>query len=196
LAILTKKIGFDLKKLLLLLFTLSTLYSFQYDAKFYIGLGGGMQYESLSEDEFDGATNSPAFGSLKFGYGDIKAYAIEIVLNYIDNKSNIFSPNDAARYGMDVALLKAFPISKYAYPFIRGGFGAGEMKIDRKLDDKLSYSSFNIGTGVFIPLTEAFDIEFTYEYRFTSYESIDLISTTLKPHSHINQLYVGANYRF
>ncbi|NPA66003.1 MAG: porin family protein [Epsilonproteobacteria bacterium] len=185
-----------MKKALLFLLTFSTLYSFQYDAKFYIGFGGGMQYESLSEDEFDGATNSPAFGSLKFGYGDIKAYAIEIVLNYIDNQSNIFSPNDSAKYGMDVALLKAFPVSKYAYPYIRGGFGAGEMKVQRELDDKLSYSSFNIGGGVFIPLTKVFDMEITYEYRFTSYESIDLIGETLKPHSHINQLYVGVNYRF
>ncbi len=185
-----------MKKLLLFLTIFSTLYGFQYNAKFYVGTGGGIQNEIFSEDEFSDVENSPAFGSLKFGYGDIKAYAIEIVLNYIDNQSNIFSPNDSSRYGMDVALLKAFPISKYAYPFIRGGFGAGEMKIERKLDDTLSYSSFNIGGGVFIPLINNFDMEVTYEYRFTSYESIDLIGKTLKPHSHINQLYVGINYRF
>jgi len=185
-----------LKKFLLFLITLSTLYGFQYDAKFYVGMGGGMQNESFSEDEFSDASNSPAFGSFKIGYGDIKAYAIEVVLNYIDNKSNIFSPNDSARYGLDVMLLKAFPVSKYAYPFIRAGFGAGEMKVERKLDDKMAYSSFNVGTGVFIPLVKDFDMEVTYEYRFTSYESIDLIGTTLKPHSHINQLYVGVNYRF
>ena len=186
-----------MKKLLLLLFTLSTLYSFQYDAKFYVGIGGGMQYESLSEDEFDGATNSPAFGSLKFGYGDRKAYSIEFLINYINNKSNIFSAEDAARYGMDVALLKAFPVSKYAYPYFRGGFGAGEMKVSQIQEDgTLSYSSFNIGTGVYIPLSKSFEIEATYEYRFTSYESLLINEKTVKPHSHINQLYLGINYRY
>ncbi len=182
---------------LILFFTLfASLHAFQYDAKFYMGVGGGIQYETFTK-EYSDAQNTPYFGSLKFGYGDIRAYSVEFVLNYIDNKSNIFSPNDQARYGMDVMLLKAFDLTHYLYPYFRAGFGAGEMKVQRLLEDKIAYSSFNIGAGVFIPLAKSgFDLELNYEYRFTSYQSVDLIADKLKLQSHINQFYLGINYRF
>ncbi len=183
-----------MKKLILLLTFLSSLYSFQYNAKFYIGLGGGVQSENFS-DESD-ASNTPYYGSIKFGYGDIRAYAVEFVLNYIDNKSNIFSPNDQSRYGMDVMLLKAFNLSEYAYPYFRAGFGAGEMKASRQLEDKIAYSSYNIGGGVFVPIGYGFDLEVNYEYRYTSYQSVDFIYETYKLTSHVNQFYMGVNYRF
>ena len=159
-----------------------------------MGAGGGLQYEKFTNET--GTKNTPAFGALKFGYGDRRAYAIEFVLNYIDNKSNIFSSSDKQRYGMDVMFVKAYNLSKYLYPLIRAGFGAGEMKVERKLEKKIAYSSYNIGAGAFIPLGEHIDLEANYEYRFTSYESVDLIAEKLKLQSHINQLYLGINYRF
>jgi opacity protein-like surface antigen len=183
-----------LKKLVLWLITLATLCAYQYDAKFYVGMGGGIQNESFTGDT--DASNAPYFGSVKIGYGDTKAYGIEFLLNYIANDSNIFSPNDGNRYGMDVALVKAWPLSSYAYPNIRAGFGAGEMKIERNFEDTAAYSSFNIGGGVFIPIDASFYAEINYEYRFTSYKSMDLISEKVKLQSHINQLYFGINYKF
>ena len=187
-----------MKKLLLFLTTISVLYGFQYDAKFYVGIGGGMQNESLVDDKYlKDDTNSPAFGSIKFGYGDIKAYSIEILLNYVANQTNVFSADDGSRYGLDVAVIKAFNFTDIAYPYIRGGFGAGEMSVkDIQSDDKLSFSSFNIGTGAYIPLTESIDMEISYEYRFTSYESIYFNEEEIRPQSHINQLYLGVNYRY
>ncbi len=177
-----------------LFLSVCSLFAFQYDAKFYMGLGGGVQYEKFTDEK--GTKNTPAFGALKFGYGDRRAYAVEFTLNYIDNKSNIFSNNDKQRYGMDVMFVKAYNISKYVYPLFRAGFGAGEMKVERKLENKIAYSSYNLGAGAFFPFTEHFDIEATYEYRYTSYESVDLIAEKLKLQSHINQIYFGVNYRF
>ena len=182
------------KTLLSLLLSVCSLFAFGYDAKLYMGLGGGVQHEKFTNEAQ--TKNTPAFGSLKIGYGDRRAYAIEFVLNYIDNKSNIFSNNDKHRYGMDVMFVKAYNLAKYFYPLVRAGFGAGEMKVERTLEKKIAYSSYNIGAGAFFPLNEHLDLEATYEYRFTSYESVDLITEKLKLQSHINQIYLGINYRF
>ena len=192
-----------MKRTLLSLFiSVCSLFAFQYDAKFYMGIGGGAQYEKFTDEK--GTKNTPAFGALKFGYGDRRAYAVEFVLNYIDNKSNIFSNNDKQRYGADVMFVKAYNISKYVYPLFRAGFGAGEMKVApvdlgyiSTNNKKLAYSSFNIGTGAFFPFNAHLDAEITYEYRFTSYQSYkDANGIEQKRHSHINQVYVGLNYRF
>ena len=174
---------------------LSSLYSFQYNAKFYMGIGGGTQNESLSH-ETKKISNTHAFGSIKFGYGDIRAYAIEIALNYIDNRSKIFSSKDSQRIGGDMTLLKAFNFTNLFYPYLKAGFGAGEMKVKRSLENKVAYSSYNIGGGIFLPLLEHIDFEAAYEYRYASYQSVDLIATKLHLKSHINQIYFGINYRF
>lgn len=184
-----------MKKLLSIFLFFTSLYGFQYDAKFYMGVGGGVQNESITDTNYD-ASNSPAFASIKFGYGDIRAYAIELVLHYIDNKSNLFSTNDGIRYGGDVMFLKAFNFTDILYPYVRAGFGAGEAQVERKFESKLAYSSYNMGGGVFFPLTKHIDLEAAYEYRYTSYQSIDLVSDKLHLRSHINQLYFGVNYRF
>ena len=185
-----------MKRLLpLYFFIISSLYGFNYDVKFYMGVGGGIQSETISNEGYD-ASNAPSYGAIKFGYGDIRAYAVELVLNYIDNKSNIFSPNDQVRYGADVMFLKSFRFTKLLYPYIRAGMGAGEMKVERVLENKAAYSSYNIGLGVFLPLTRHIDLETAYEYRYASYQSIDLIADKLNLTSHINQIYFGINYRF
>jgi len=184
-----------LKKILLILFFTSSLFSFQYNAKFYMGVGGGYQNESFTGD-YEEVSNSPYYGSIKLGYGDIRAYNIEFVINYIDNQSKIFSNDDGARYGMDVMFTKAYNFSKYFYPCVRAGIGAGEMKTKRVVEDKISYSSYNIGIGSYIPLTKHLEIEANYEYRYTSYKAVDLISEKISLHSHINQIYIGFNYRF
>ena len=189
-----------MKKIIFSLFVLTySLYAFSYDAKFYVGVGGGVQYESFTSDE-EGKTNSPALVSLKVGYGDRRAYSVEFVINAIDNKSNIFSKKDGRRYGMDVMFVKAFNLSEYFYPLVRAGFGAGEMHVDNAGIDnksKLAYSSFNIGAGAFFPISTKWDIEANYEYRFTSYQSyLEENEHEHKAQSHINQIYVGVNYRF
>ncbi len=184
-----------MKKAIFSLFLLPCLLNaFSYDAKFYMGMGGGVQYEKFTDEKK--THNTPAFGALKFGYGDRRAYAVEFDINYVDNKSSIFSKNDKERYGMDIMFVKAYNFTKFLYPFFRAGIGAGEMKVKRKLESKIAYSSYNLGAGAFFPLSGHLDIEANYEYRFTSYESVDLIAQKLKLQSHINQIYLGVNYRF
>ncbi len=184
-----------MKKILLaVLFCLSSLYGMQYDAHFYAGVGGGVQLERFTDES--GAKNTPNFASLKVGYGDKRAYSIELMLNYVDNESKIFSPDDGARYGIDIAFVKAFDFTSLFYPSIRAGFGASEMKVHRQLEDKIASSSFNVGGGILIPFSKHFEIELNYDYKYTSYGAIDLVSQKKRLYSHINQFYLGFNTRF
>ncbi len=183
-----------MKRVFILLLATLSLYAYQYNAKFYIGLGGGVQYENFSNYN---AKSSPAYSSLTFGYGDDKAYSIEAILNYIDNKANIFSNNDGKRFGFDIMFVKAFVFRSYFHPFVKAGFGVGRMSVTRKIESRLSYSSYNLAAGGYFPIAKNnFNIEINYMYRYNSYQAVDLIATKENLKSHINQIYFGINYRF
>lgn len=183
-----------MKRLIFFIALMSSLYAFDYNPKVYVGVGAGIQQENFIQNAK--ASNTPLFGTLKVGYGDIRAYSVELCLNYINNRSNIFSPNDQNRYGVDVMFVKAYNFTDAFYPYIRAGFGAGEMKVNRLLQNKLAYSSYNLGGGLTIPLDKHIAAEGAYEFRTTSYQSIDLIAEKLKVKSHIHQFYIGLIYRF
>ena len=184
-----------MKKIILFVMLAGSVFAYQYDAKFYMGVGGAYQDESFTTDLDSTQTqNNPTVGILKFGYGDIKAYSIEILLNYVMIDQKVFSDDDNDKYGLDIAFVKAFNFSKYFYPYARAGFGGGEMKIKNAENNKLGFSSFNVGVGSYIPLFSHLELEVNYEYRFTSYEEVVQSQPGLQ--SHINQLYVGINTRF
>ena len=179
-----------LKKILSILTLFSTL--LVADATIY--MGGGYMYANESLDQ--GGSNSNNAVSLKIGYGDIKAYAVELSIDYIDNKSKIYMDDDGAKYGLNIAVLKSFNFDWGFYPFLRAGFGTG--MLDSKADNdnnSVTYGSFNLGGGIFYPLFEHMDLEVAYEHRSTSYEKID---NSLEDYqkSAINIGYVGVNFRF
>ena len=185
-----------MKKIILFLLLLSSLFG---EAKFYIGSSYGMLEEEFTDD-ID-AQSSTSVVTVKAGYGVREAYAVELALEYIDTQSKIFSSNsdtefDGAKYGMNVSLLKAFDLDIYILPFIKAGFGAGSLTIERIMQNKLYYGSFNVGTGFFIPIAKNFDFELGYDYKYTSYEAIDTIAEKLSYQSHINIAYLGLNVRF
>jgi len=210
-----------LKKLFLLTLFTTLLFGYQYDAKLYVGLGGGSEVESYTNtNDISLDSTSAGFGVIKFGYGDQKAYAIEFALNYIANSNHIFSTSDGAKYSLDITFIKAYPLTSWFYPFAKVGFGAGEMEVNKatlgegdiginltddakKLKrDRISYSSYNIGFGGYFPLSSTLEFEVSYLYRYNSYQSLDYNENgsndikTLKLKSHINQIYFGINKRF
>lgn len=175
--------------MLLLLFT--ALYS---DAKIYVGSNYGYLYETF--DDNTNAQSSSDMARIKIGYGDREAYAIEFSLNYVNNQSKIFSYNDSKKYGLNVGFTKAFDFDIYVNPFFKAGFGAGFLDIQRELQKKLNYGSFNLGLGIFIPIDEYFDFELGYDYQSISYESIDIIVEKKRFSSNVNIIYFGFNVRF
>ena len=182
-----------MKKLLLLLPLLSTLLLAK--AQIYVGTGYSYNSETLSYagDEKSFQNNGVR---LKIGYGDIKAYAIELSLDYIDNQEAIFAANDAEKIGFNLELLKAFDLNTFANPFFKAGFGAGYLKTDADVvNQSLSYGTWNLGMGLFIPYNEHVDFEIAYEYKYLSYQKTDPVLDET-PSSHLNIAYFGINYRF
>ena len=184
-----------MKKIIFLLLVSISLYS---DAKTYLGLNYGQLNENFTTED---AKTSSQFVTLKAGYGLREAYAVEIYLEYAKNESKIFSSDpsvsvDGDKYSINVELVKTFDLDIYVLPFIKAGFGAGFLTIDRTLDDKLSFGSFNAGTGVYIPLTDNFDFELGYKYKSFSYEALDLISSKIIHESESSSVYFGFNVRY
>ncbi|SFV55888.1 hypothetical protein MNB_SM-4-259 [hydrothermal vent metagenome] len=182
-----------MKLTILFLLLITSLYS---ESKVYMGLNYGIFSESFGDID---ATSSSHITTVKIGYGDIKAYAVEFSFDYTQNNSKIFSStnisSDGNKIGFNVSLLKSFDFN-YLYPFIKVGFGTGSLAIDRALQSSLSYGSFQGSLGTYIPLSESFDIELGYELRHTSYESVNTIVTTTSYSSLVNIAYVGINYRY
>jgi opacity protein-like surface antigen len=170
---------------------LTSLYS---DAQFYIGSAIGYYNELFKANT--SIESSSYLANFKVGYGERKAYAIELSYNYLDNQSKIFSANDGAKNELDINLIKSFDFGTYIIPFIKAGFGSGYMDIDRKLQSSLHYGSFNLGTGLFIPINKHFDLEIAYEYKYISYEAIELINEKTNYNSNSNSTYFGFNVRF
>lgn len=181
-----------MKKIILFLLLITTLFA---DARPYIGTHIGVYNESFSDID---ATSSSTMANISIGYGERKSYAVEFSLDYLSSDAQIFSTagKDGNKLGFNVSLIKAFDFDIYILPFIKAGFGSGAQKIDRKLQDALSYGSFQLTLGTYVPLCKHFDMEVGYEVRHLSYESIDLGATKPSYGSAMNTLYLGINYRY
>lgn len=180
------------------------------DAKMYIGAN----YGSYNETFFSGADTTTLTDTIKtkIGYGVRDSYAFEFSLEYTKNKESIFSEagsNDKDKIGINIELLKAFDFDIYINPFFKAGFGVGKLDIEQqgtdiygniKEVDSLSFGSFNLGVGTFIPINEHFDIEIGYEYKYLAYENFDTTTTSENRgpmfESHVSVGYIGFNIRF
>ncbi len=184
-----------MKNILLLLLLISSTYAS--DAKIYFGSSVGFLNETI--DDTDISASAPT-AKIKIGYGVREAYAIEFSLDYTKNESRMYSTAgndyDGDKYGFNVDFVKGFDYDIYVLPYLKAGFGAGIFKINRKIQDKLHYGSYNIGFGTFLPVNEHFDFELGYEYRWTSYEAVDIISEQVRHSSKVNIAYLGFNIRY
>ena len=181
-----------MKKIALLLLISSLLFA---QSKIYLGTGYAYNKEDISYNGSSISVNNNA-ARLKIGYGDREAYAVEFSLDYVDNNKKIFDANDGKKYGFNVELLKAFDFGIYINPFFKAGFGAGYLDTPADVHNgSLTYGTFNLGTGMFIPINEHFDIEVAYEYKNVSYQKLDN-NLTYSPSSSLHIGYVGVNFRF
>jgi len=178
------------KNIIILTAFLSSLYA---DAGFYIGANVGGVNEIFKN--YDDKKSTMQRTTLKAGYGDIKAYAIEFTLEQTISNEEILSKKDSNRYSFNVELLKAFDFDTFVNPYIKAGFGSGALKISDEKQDKLRFGSYNLGVGTFVPLKYGFEVEVGYSYRYFSYEKIESRNNKVYK-SHQNSIYTGVNYRF
>lgn len=158
----------------------------------YVGAGYSFYHENVTNENLSADANMAV---LKIGYGERKTYTIEFSLDYIDNNKNIAGKNDGVKYGFNVDLIKAFDFDIYVLPYFKVGLGMGKMLSQADIDGDLTYGSFNLGAGFFIPFNQHFDIELGYDYRYLSYEKLNEEDSNY-PKTHVNIGYLGINYRF
>ena len=185
-----------LKIIIFFLLLINTLFA---QAQIYIGSSYGILEEKFT-NEID-AEASTNIAKIKLGYGVREAYAVELSLEYIDNQAKIFSSDpkvdsDGDKYGINVDVIKAFDLNQFALPYIKAGFGSGWFEVQRKFQNRLFYSSFNLSTGILIPFDKNIDFELGYEYKYISYESIDTIADKINYESNANIAYFGFIVRF
>lgn len=186
-----------MRMLWIMLFAVVSVFA---DAQPYFGLGGISSTEHFSvknpgTTERDG---SAAFNAvqIKAGYGDIKAYAVEIDLGYGRYDKNIFSTKDTDYLYFDIGLIKAFDFDVGFFPFFKLGFGVGELEVERPFENSMSSGSFFAGLGLFWPLGWGFDLEASATYRDKSWEGLDMIGAEVESASRIIEPYLGVNLRF
>ncbi len=179
-----------MKKITLFLLLISSLYS---DAMLYLGVGHGYYEESYTDVD---AQSSNAITTLKIGYGEREAYAIEFSIQNLKNSAKIFSLNDSDKNTINIDLIKAFTLDVLPIPFFKAGIGAGILSIDGQFQDTLHYGSYNLGLGMFIPINKYFDLELSYTQKYISYEGIDTISENVSYTSTMGVTNFGFNLRF
>jgi opacity protein-like surface antigen len=176
-----------LKKIAIILLFISSLYG---DAKIYTGASYGYLNETFSNE--NAKANAVDVSKIKIGYGDREGYAVEFSVDYSNTDSDYLSTEDSPRYAINVDLVKAFDFDIYINPFFKAGIGTGYL--DSTQNGNLTFGSFKIGAGTFIPVTEYLDFELGYEYKYISYEKIQ--SATESELSDVNIVYAGFNVRF
>jgi len=176
-----------LKKILLLsLILTSALFA---EAKIYMGAG----YASSNElTDFANSPDEKTYVSdvirVKAGYGVREAYAVEFSMDYISGEKK--------KYAFDINLIKAFDWGIYVNPFVKIGFGAGMVDKIGTTSKTYTYGAFNLGTGIYIPIGENFDIELAYEYKNLSYQKENELDGTESNTANVNIGYIGFNVRF
>ncbi len=177
-----------MKTLLLSLLLLSSLYA---EAKVYLGASYGYLNETFASGlDYTGSSTTM---KAKIGYGDIGSYGVEFSVGYVENELNVYSSNDTQKYEFNIDLIKAFDFGIFFNPFFKGGFGTGFLQTQDV--GKVTYGSFNLGLGVFVPITDYIELELGYDYKNLSYERPSGPESQSNE-SHVNGAYAGFNVRF
>jgi opacity protein-like surface antigen len=193
-----------MKKLLISSLLLSSL--LYGEAQVYMGVVGGLNSESFGKP-YNKNIASPAT-KIQIGYGDIKEYSIQLGVIYDKNDKNVFATdgtNDKPKYSMDVELIKSFDFGWHIYPFLKAGLGAGVFNTSIDYTDSnstaqhkssLNFSSYNLGAGIYYPLSTHFNIEAGATYKGVSYQKIDTSSSEKGIGTKAIFSYLGIDYRF
>jgi len=178
------------------LFLLSFLYvSLFAEAAGYIGLSIEDSTEFFVLDERTVNASTPQY-KIKAGYGDIGGYAVEAAFSYMNYATNVFSTNDGAALMLDITLFKGWDVGHNLYPYLDVGIGMGDMKVERQLEESLSFSSFNFGGGVRYVISNTYDFDIGLNYKLRTWQTISLVSEQVKVTSHLVNPYIGINYHF
>ncbi|MDA3946506.1 MAG: outer membrane beta-barrel protein [Helicobacteraceae bacterium] len=162
----------------------------------YIGISIEDSTEFFTLKGSDTINASAPQYKIKAGYGEISNFAVEAAFSYMDYSTNVFSSNDSAALMLDITLYKGWDMGYNLYPYLGVGIGMGAMKVERQLEDSLSFSSFNFGGGVRYGISQTYDFDIGVNYKLRTWQTISLVSEDVKVTSHLVNPYIGINYHF
>ena len=165
------------------------------EAAGYIGLSieDSTEFFVLDDRTIDAST--PQY-KIKAGYGDIGGYSVEAAFSYMDYATNVFSENDGMALMLDITLFKGWDVGYNFYPYLDVGIGMGDMKVERQLEESLTFSSFNFGGGVRYVINNTYDFDLGINYKLRTWQTISLVSEKVNITSHMVNPYIGINYHF
>lgn len=175
---------------------LSLCFSLLAESSGYVGFSIEDSTEFFSLEGKDSVNVSSPQYKIKGGYGDIDGYGVEASFSYMDYSTNLFSKNDGAALMLDITLFKGWDAGYALYPYLDVGIGMGNMKVDRKLEKSLTFSSFNLGAGVRYLIRENVGLDLGLNYKLRTWQSVSLVSDQVKVTSHLVNPYIGINYHF
>jgi len=164
----------------------------------YIGISIEDSTELFLLDGETRDASAPQY-KVKAGYGDIAGYAVEASFSYMDYKTNIFSAptgDDGAALMLDITLYKGWDLGYDLYPYLDVGIGMGDMRVDRQLEDSLTFSSFNFGGGIRYVINNTYDFDIGLNYKLRTWQTISLVSEKVDVTSHLINPYIGINFHF
>ena len=185
-----------MKKTILFILLTTTLFS---QANTYIGLGYQLYNEDYSYGDQNALNTSDQAIKFKIGYADRRAYSVEVSVDYIPHSGSDNPDLGKAKYGFNIALGKSFDWDIYILPYFKAGFGFGILDNSSEPLPSLTYGSFDLGTGIYFPINDSWDLELGYEYKHLTYENktqTGEIDYSLNYRSHVNTIYTGVNFRF
>jgi len=179
----------------ILLVLLSLYISLLAEHKGYVGFSieDSSEYFAIGTEER--IASAPQF-KIKAGYGDIDGYAVEASFSYMDYAQNIFSTNDGSALMLDITVYKGWDVGYNLYPYLGLGIGMGDMKVERQLEESLTFSSFNFGGGLRYVISRTYDFDVGLNYKLRTWQTISLVTDKINATSHLVNPYIGINYHF
>ncbi len=165
------------------------------EAASYIGFSIEDSSEYFAVGDRDMTASTPQY-KIKAGYGDIGGYTVEASFSYMDYATNVFSEDDGAALMLDITLYKGWDVGYNLYPYLGLGIGMGDMKVDRKLEGSLTFSSFNFGAGIRYVINRTYDFDLGLNYKLRSWQTISTVADSINVTSHLVNPYIGINYHF
>lgn len=150
-------------------------------------------YDSISAD----IDNDYSDVKIKIGNGADGGWKMQGTFSIIDYDQGIYDYDNNALYEIGFDFIKEFEVAPSVYPFLKVGFGGGQMETSMTIDDVMYRYNLNAGIGLSYKASEHFYLLIGADYIWGKWSDVDLgYGLTLETKDRAFKPYVGVNYQF
>ena len=169
------------------------------DSGLYIGLdyGKASNTHTFSLASYAAhADNDYSNLKLKIGGGTDGEWKFQGTLDKIDYKIGVFDTENNSLYEIGFDIIKEFEVTKELYPFIKIGFGAGQMSTTFTTEGRMNEVYFSGGAGLSYKATSNVYILAGADYIARRWNDVAIGAYTLETNDKAIKPYIGVNYKF